>query len=184
MTKIDHILASKNTTNKILDSQVITHALDLSDHNAIQLKISLEFEATNNIQSKKSIHKFDWKNDEFKKIFQQNVKSKFNNLDLFAWSNNDSINELIDLNIRNLTRILIKCARDAEKKQVKLKQKSNLNKQDPKIRYLWFKLKKLNYEDKLSNIKTTYHSIQYKNLKKEIRKLQRLNLSNKEKKKL
>ena len=69
------------------------------------------------------------------------------------------------------------------KKQVELKQKSNRNKQDPKIRYLCFKLKKLNYEDKLSNIKTTYHSIQYKNLKKEIRKLQRLNLSNKEKKK-
>ena len=51
-TKIDHILAIQNTKKNILNSQVITHALDLSVYNAIQLKIRLEFEASDNSQSK------------------------------------------------------------------------------------------------------------------------------------
>ena len=181
-SKIDHILTSKRTSNKILNSQIITHELDMSDHNALQLKIELKFDSENCIIAKKPIHKFDWKNEKFKNDFRQNVKKNMENSNKFYWNINDPINSLIDINITSLTKILIKCAREAEKDQIRLQKSLNLVKQDPKIKFLSYKLKKLNFEDKLTNIKTAYHSIQYKNLKKEIRKLQRLNLSNKEKK--
>ena len=48
---------------------------------------------------------------------------------------NDPIIELIDLNIANLTKTLIKCDRDAEKKQVQIQHKTNVNMLDPKIKF-------------------------------------------------
>jgi hypothetical protein len=136
---------------------------------------------------KRNFHRFPWKNQNFQELYKPKLEENISNFKNFHYGNSDPIQNQVDINMTNLIKIFFKSAREAEKildtNIIKNNNLSNTKKRMSKELVIMTKqLRPMHYEDKHSNVINKSKNQEYKNLKKEIRRLQRANNFKNEKK--
>ncbi len=112
---IDHIFVRSGSGMEVT-GKVIKDNLDTSDHRPIQacIKCKPQEKFQKNFE-KKTFHKFDWKNSEFIDRYKKNLIINLKKDEFGLTANNINFKEILDGKMANLTKCLIKCARQAEK---------------------------------------------------------------------
>lgn len=183
---IDYILLSNNSKKNLVTSEIIFDILDCSDHKPISASIKItslnrKIEHHSSINNKNKFHKFPWKDADFIGSFKEILVNNLSNIEYFSNNNSNSPKELIDENLKLLTKTLLKSARQAEKTingEISNVRKIQKTRNDKELSFLVSKLRKLNYEVRLNNVFSRQKSIEYKKLKKDFRKAQRLKIFN------
>ena len=150
--------------------------LDVSDHKPLVVYLNCDkLIKVDHEEIAKKFHKFNWKDKNFQKLFKEKVKLELNNnIDDTGYT----IAQRVDYNIKRVTSVLIKCARNAEI-EINKKRSTHKNKNlRDEINYVNI----LRKEAKLANVYGTYKKIQYKQAKKELRRKQRRGFFSKENK--
>ena len=186
-SRIDHIFLNDNLKTRIINSEIKTDSSETSDHKAITIEIY-----KNNCTSTKvcttelkklKFHKFNWKHNNYKEIFNNVVKNNLNDLSKFNLDSNASLKEGVDNNLINLKKQLLKSARETEaiinkdNSFINKKKKCKIN-NDTNVKKIINRINDIKYDDNLSNVLCKKRKIEFKELKRDLRRIQRYKLFN------
>ena len=115
-TKLDHILLRDKSSLTVSSCSILDSLLDASDHKPIQVILNYEKINTNSDDNTKKFHKFNWKNCEFIEKYKQYVNELLDKEMSLCEINNFNYKITIENNLRIVTKVLIKSARNAENK--------------------------------------------------------------------
>ena len=195
-SRIDHILISYHLKENFCKSSILNDIENLSDHFPVETVLFLfnnvetSERISNSEPEEKKFHFFPWKNEKFRILYNANLEKNLNNLDQFFWSKQDDYKDLIDTNLTNLTKIMLNTARKTELElsrdetiKPKIYRKNENLKIDNSLQIMVNNLKQLNFIEKVNSQENKIRSLEYRNLKKSLRRQQRLNNFSNEKNK-
>jgi hypothetical protein len=154
-SRIDHILIDNKAYNLIKDTIILDDQLDLSDHKPIAALVQIiqQDKTSHKNNNLKKFHKFDWKNEIFREFYKTEI-DEHTTLGNFITDTSMSSQLLVDKNLEILTKLLLKCAREAEKKII---TNTNQNMHKPYKKYL----NNLWHNIKINNVTHQYKKIHY-----------------------
>ena len=114
---IDHILGLHKNFDKVETCEIIYNELNLSDHNAICLKLkNLNPILSTDDKNWKKFHKFAWHNDAFVDTYDHIANELIEQFEFNVSENSDrdTMCKLVDDKIMELSKLLLRAARKAE----------------------------------------------------------------------
>ena len=157
--KLDHILIKEDDISKCYTSNIVIDEFDTSDHMPVSATFIYPSKILNHPdQEIHKTHRFAWKNHKFKTTYSKIFKAKIKELRNQFSFEGDVVNT-VENNLTKLTKLHIKCARDAEneiEKKRKRHVKSALDFNDNEIQMHANRIKKLSQDPNLSNVFILY----------------------------
>jgi hypothetical protein len=123
---IDHILGLIKHRSRVINCQIIQSNVNMSDHNAVNIEFSVDnMQANNDLMATdiRKFHKFPWHNEMFVDEYNKSINSMITvfNPQMCDLSYNDKC-ELISTSLMDLSKLLLRCARQSENKICKVKR--------------------------------------------------------------